>query len=196
MPAKTEVAPGLDINKLKALSHPLRYRALHIFNTRVASPNEVGLELGVDVNKIAYHVRVLVKYDCVELVHTEQRRGATEHFYRATKRALLADDEWARIPDNFKDDISAGHLQVTGEAITASLASGAFNARDDRRQSWIPMEVDDQAWAEAIAVLAEAEEKLLSIQAASLDRIAEGEGEVAFPMGALLMGFQTASSGG
>lgn len=191
MATRTEVAPGLNIDKLKALSHPLRFRALHVFNTRVASPNEISLELGIDVNKIAYHVRVLLKYDCIELVRTEQRRGATEHFYRATKRAVLTDSEWVRIPQNFKDDIAAGHLQVTGEAITASLASGAFNARDDHRQTWIPMEVDVQGWTESMAALAEAEEKLLEIQAVSLARRTES-GEVPIPMAALLMGFETA----
>jgi hypothetical protein len=190
---KTEVAPGLDLDKLKALSHPLRFRALHILNARVASPNGISLELGVDVNKIAYHVRVLDKYGCIELVDTKQRRGATEHFYRATKRAVLTDKEWPRIPANFKDDIAAGHLQATGEAITASLASGAFNARDDHRQSWIPMEVDDQGWTDAMAVLAEAEEKLLAIQADGLKRLAESDHD-AIPMGALLMGFETAPS--
>jgi predicted transcriptional regulator len=192
--ARTEVAPGLDMNKLKALSHPLRFSALNILSTRVASPNEIGLELGIDVNKIAYHVRVLNKYGCIELVDTKQRRGATEHFYRATKRAVITDEEWARVPTSFKDEITISHLRVTGEAITASLAAGVFNVRDDFRQGWVPMEVDEQGWAESMKVLADAEERLLAIRAVSRERLEEGD-EGAIPMGALLMGFETAPKG-
>jgi predicted ArsR family transcriptional regulator len=179
------------MDKLKALSHPLRFRALHILNARVASPNGISLELGVDVNKIAYHVRVLDKFGCIELVDTKQRRGATEHFYRATSRSVISDDEWVHIPRNFKDNIVVEQTKLTGQAISDSLASGAFNARDDRRQSWIPMQVDDQGWTEAMAVLAEAEEKLLAVQATSAKRLAEGE-EEAVPVAVSLMGFETA----
>lgn len=191
MATQTEVAPGLDMNKLKALSHPLRFRALHILSTRVASPNEIGLELGIDVNKIAYHVRVLLKYDCIELVRTEQRRGATEHFYRATDRAVITDEEWVHIPRGFKDEIVAAQTRMTGEAISEALASGTFNTRDDRRQSWIPMQVDERGWTDAMAVLAEAEEKLLGIQAKSATRLTEiAEDPIA--MAVSLMGFETA----
>lgn len=106
---------------------------------------------------------------------------------------MITDEEWVHIPRNFKDDIAADHLRATGKVITASLANGAFNARDDHRQGWIPMEVDDRAWAESMTVLAEAEEKLLEIQDACIERLAEGGNESTIPMGALLMGFETAA---
>lgn len=38
-----------------------------------------------ELNLVAYHVRVLEKYNCIELRDTKQRRGATEHFYSIVK---------------------------------------------------------------------------------------------------------------
>ncbi len=68
----------------RALAHPLRAKALPLFGERPMSPNQVAKQLGVDVANLAYHVRMLRKLGCIELVETKQRRGAVEHFYRAT----------------------------------------------------------------------------------------------------------------
>src|ERR1700750_1870071 len=73
----------------KALAHPLRARLLHRLGERVASPGDPALELGAPLGVVSYHVRMLRDYDCVELVRTEPRRGALQHFYRATARAQL-----------------------------------------------------------------------------------------------------------
>jgi DNA-binding transcriptional ArsR family regulator len=72
-----------DRRRERALAHPLRARALKLFGDAPQSPNQVARQLGVDVSSLAYHVRVLRKLGCIELVETKQRRGALEHFYRA-----------------------------------------------------------------------------------------------------------------
>ena len=41
---------------------------------------------------------MLRDYDCVELVRTEPRRGALQHFYRATARPNLDEDQWRTLP--------------------------------------------------------------------------------------------------
>ena len=193
MATKAEVVPGFDLDKFKALSHPIRFHALHVLSCQIASPTEVSRELGLEVNKVAYHIRILAKYNCIELVRTEPRRGATEHFYRATGRAVLTDEEWAQIPLSFKDEIVTEQTRQTFKAITQSMAAGAFNARNDRRQSWIPMAVDDTGWSEAMAVLAEAEAELLKIQTACAKRLSEEGGE-GVPLAVSLMGFERAAA--
>ena len=75
----------LDERLAKALSHPLRQRILQRLNEGgIRSPNELSRELGDPLGNVSYHVRILRELDCVELVRTEQRRGALEHYYRAT----------------------------------------------------------------------------------------------------------------
>src|SRR4051795_5141955 len=82
----------------KALAHPLRARILQRLGERVASPNDLAAELGAPLGVVSYHVRMLRDYDCVELVRTEPRRGALQHFYRATARPTLDAQQWRRLP--------------------------------------------------------------------------------------------------
>src|SRR3954469_11625510 len=73
----------------KVPAHPLRARILQRLGERVASPADLAGELDSPLGVISYHVRMLRDYDCVELVRTEPRRGALQHFYRATARPTL-----------------------------------------------------------------------------------------------------------
>jgi DNA-binding transcriptional ArsR family regulator len=73
---------SIDQRLAKALSSPLRSAALEIIGEGVASPKAISDRLGIDVRTVAYHVRVLRQLECIELVDTQQRRGAVEHVYR------------------------------------------------------------------------------------------------------------------
>ena len=82
---------SIDQRLAKALSSPLRARALTLIGEGVASPKAIADELGLDVRGVAYHVRVLCKLGCIELAETKQRRGAIEHIYRVADAALEKD---------------------------------------------------------------------------------------------------------
>jgi DNA-binding transcriptional ArsR family regulator len=82
---------SIDPRLAKALSNSLRVQALNLIAEGVASPKLIADSLGLDVRNVAYHVRVLKQLGCVELVETHQRRGAVEHVYRLTDRALRKD---------------------------------------------------------------------------------------------------------
>jgi DNA-binding transcriptional ArsR family regulator len=79
---------SIDQQLAKALSSDLRAQALTLIAEGIASPKLIAAELGLDLRKVAYHVRVLRRLGCIELVETEKRRGAVEHIYRVTERAL------------------------------------------------------------------------------------------------------------
>ncbi|HSK50020.1 MAG TPA: helix-turn-helix domain-containing protein [Solirubrobacterales bacterium] len=187
--SKTQAQSGIDLDLIKALGHPLRFEALRIFNARVASPTEISQELMVPVNKLAYHVRILEKYGCVELVDTKQRRGATEHFYRAMKRAEFDQDEWVQIPRNLREEISSKTLLGVGREISGAVQSGTIDARDDRPMIWLPLQLDEEGWKQAVAILVEAEEKLTEVTAEAVNRLAESD-EKPIQASALLMGFE------
>ncbi len=84
-------AISIDQRLAKALSNSVRAQALALIAEGVASPNLIAERLGLDVRNVAYHVRVLRELGCVELVETQQRRGAIEHLYRVTAQALEKD---------------------------------------------------------------------------------------------------------
>lgn len=82
---------SIDQQLAKALSSELRAQALTLISKGIASPKLIAAELDLDLRNVAYHVRVLKRLGCIELVETEKRRGAVEHIYRVTERALGKD---------------------------------------------------------------------------------------------------------
>jgi DNA-binding transcriptional ArsR family regulator len=161
----------------KALAHPLRVQLLSILNERVASPNQLSKELGEPLGNVSYHVKVLLDYDCAELVKKEPRRGAIEHFYRATKRPFFNDPEWMTLPASAQRGLSGALLESIGKDASQALAAGTMTEREDSHLSRTPMLVDEQGWEEVTALLKETLDRVLEIQAKTSSRLAEGNGE-------------------
>lgn len=79
---------SLDPRLAKALSNDVRARALELLAEGAKSPKQIAAEMKLDLRSVAYHVRVLKKLGCIELVETLPRRGAVEHVYRAADWVL------------------------------------------------------------------------------------------------------------
>jgi DNA-binding transcriptional ArsR family regulator len=181
---KTKKKEGVEQIVAKAFAHPLRVQILIILNERVASPNLLSQELDQSLNLVAYHVRVLEKYDCIELVDTKQRRGATEHFYRATRRQFLTDSEWSRMPASLRPGLSGAMLKALFDDIDEAVSGETFDELEDRHLSRTPMVVDKQGWADTASLLAETLDRVLEIQAEAGERLAtSGEDSVLAKVG-------------
>jgi hypothetical protein len=172
---KTKKKDGVEQIVAKAFAHPLRVQILIILNERVASPNLLSQELEQSLNLVAYHVRVLEKYDCIELVDTKQRRGATEHFYRATRRQFLSDTEWARMPAALRPGLSGAMLKAVFDDIEEAISEGTFDELEDRHLSRVPMVVDKQGWGDVTTLLLGTLDRLLEIQAEASERLANSD---------------------
>jgi DNA-binding transcriptional ArsR family regulator len=180
---------GVDQNLVKALAHSLRVEILTILNERMASPNELSKELDEGLSQVSYHVKVLKDFECIEMVKTEPRRGAVEHYYRATARAFLTDSDWQSLPDSVKPGVSTSVIRMIMEDVFGALKGGTFDSREDRHLSWTPGVVDDQGWAELVDLINETLEKIVKIHAASAKRLARS-GEDGIPTTAVLMNYE------
>jgi DNA-binding transcriptional ArsR family regulator len=186
---------GLGDQVLKAISHPIRIEVLRILNTRVASPNELSRELGESLSNVSYHFKDLRRDGCIELVDTQPRRGAVEHYYKAKVAPLHDDKSWAKLTKTTRSDITAVTLRgAFGEAVRA-LNAGTFDARKDRHLSWLPMEVDEQGWQELVERQTEWLEEVERIKTEAAQRLAE-EGKSGQPVVAAMMGFEAPSGPG
>ncbi|HEX8753651.1 MAG TPA: winged helix-turn-helix domain-containing protein [Solirubrobacterales bacterium] len=175
MPKTKKKKDGVEQIVAKAFAHPLRVQILIILNERVASPNLLAQELNQSLNLVAYHVRVLEKYDCIELVDTKQRRGATEHFYRATRRQFLTDSEWARMPESLRPGLSSAMLKSVFDDLDEAMSKGTLDEMDDRHLSRTPMVVDKQGWSDVVELLSGTLDRVLEIQAESSERLANSD---------------------
>lgn len=195
MPKTKNKKDGVEQIVAKAFAHPLRVQILIILNERVASPNVLAQQLDQSLNLVAYHVRVLEKYDCIELVDTKQRRGATEHFYRATRRQFLTDSEWSRLPQSLRPGLSGAMLKSAFDDVEEALDAGTFDEIDDRHLSRTPMVVDKKGWEDTAELLAGALERLFEIQAEAKGRLAES-GEQGLLSKVVMLHFKSPDSAG
>src|SRR5690349_4771423 len=173
MPKTKDKKEGVEQVVAKAFAHPLRVQILIILNEKTASPNMLAQQLDESLNLVAYHVRVLEKYDCIELVDTKQRRGATEHFYRATRRQLLTDDQWAQMPASLRPGMATAVLKSIFEDIEAASKAGTLEEVDEVHITRLPMVLDKAGWDEVSTILKGTYDQLVEVQAASSARAAE-----------------------
>ena len=173
MPKTKNKKDGVEQIVAKAFAHPLRVQILIILNEKIASPNMLAQQLDESLNLVAYHVRVLEKYDCIELIDTKQRRGATEHFYRATRRQLLTDDQWAQMPASLRPGMATAVLKSIFEDIEAASKAGTLEDVDDLHITRLPMVLDKTGWDEVSTLLKSTYDQLMEIQTAASARAAE-----------------------
>lgn len=170
--AQTRTSPeGITQQLAKALAHPLRVRILTSLHKGISSPNQLAQELGEPLGNVSYHVKTLLEFDCVELVKTEPRRGAVEHFYRATERAFFSDSDWEKIPASARKGISGAVLEMIGQDSTEALVAGTIDARKDSHVSRTPLVLDETGWTELNNLLGETLEQALKIQDESASRL-------------------------
>jgi DNA-binding transcriptional ArsR family regulator len=176
--AQTRTTPqGITQQLAKALAHPLRVRILTSLHKGISSPNQLSQELDEPLGNVSYHVKTLLEYDCVELVKTEPRRGAVEHFYRATERAFFSDAEWAKIPASARKGITGVAFETLGDEATRALMAGTVDARTDSHVSHTPLVLDEQGWTEVTAMLTKTLNRAIEIQEESANRLAEDGSE-------------------
>ena len=153
----------------KALAHPLRARILQRLGERVASPGDLAVELGAPLGVVSYHVRMLRDYDCVELVRTEPRRGALQHFYRATARPTLDEDQWRTLPSSLRRELSSETLADVVDDVRTASEAGTLDD-PDVIVTRIPLELDERAFKKLNRLLARTIEQTHQIAAESAER--------------------------
>jgi DNA-binding transcriptional ArsR family regulator len=169
---RTSSPEGITQQLAKALAHPLRVRILTSLHKGISSPNQLSQELGEPLGNVSYHVKTLLEYECVELVKTEPRRGAVEHFYRATERAFFSASDWEKIPASARKGISGSILETVGQDATEALTSGSIDKRSDSHVSRTPLVLDEKGWSDVTALLGDTLNRAIEIQEEAADRLA------------------------
>ena len=171
--------PGeLDEGLLKAISHPLRHRLLSMLDGRTASPNELARELGMPLGRVSYHIRLLADLGAIELVDTQPRRGALEHFYRAVTSAWFGEGDWARLPRSARRGILGHNLQQIFDWVTVAAESGGFD-QPGSEVLRTTLELDEQGCEDVSRLARDALERARAIHAEVAARRVDGDGPLA-----------------
>lgn len=184
----------IDQNLVRAVAHPLRVQILEILSDQVASPNLLADQLDTGLTDVAYHTRALDRCGCLELVDTAQRRGAIEHFYKATPGAFVGDRNWRKVPRSVRGGVSAATLQTFFDKAVAALEAGTLEKHEDTVFRWMPLFLDEEGWKEVVAILEEATNLVLGAHLRSQDRLGESGGNGAISTVIGMASFETAGS--
>jgi DNA-binding transcriptional ArsR family regulator len=159
----------LDPRAVKAIAHPVRHRILRSLNERAASPKELAAELEQPLANVSYHVRILADLGCIELVDTQPRRGALEHYYRAVMRPFFSDEDWALLPLSSRRTLFDQQLLRIFDDVSAAASTGGFD-HPRTHVSWSPLDLDQAAYDELADRLNDLLDRALQLHAESAAR--------------------------
>jgi hypothetical protein len=181
------VAPNL----VAIAGHPTRLRCWFLLAERTRSPKELAEDLGHDVSHVAYHVRELLKLGAIELVKTEPRRGAVEHWYRTVTRPDMRAADVEGLTEE-QAHANAGHIvQLQLADAAASFEAAVMVRRPDHSLIRCPVDLDEQAFGEVSALLDETLDRIYEIQQACVSRTSDSPEARHIPAMAHLNLFET-----
>jgi DNA-binding transcriptional ArsR family regulator len=165
----------IDEDIAKALGHACRQQILWILNDRIASPSEISREIGVSLNSVCHHIRVLLDAKCIDLEFERTVGNRVQHFYKATARAFLDDTEWPNVPESVKEGLRATLLQNIMHDAVEAVTDGLYDAYERSHMSWNPMLVDEQGRVELVQILEKALLDTIAVQEEAKVRLEAGD---------------------
>lgn len=160
------------------VAHPIRLQCFVTLSERVASPNELSVELRLNLSDVAYHVRKLVEIGVIELVDERKGlRGSNEHFYTAVKRPYASDAEWEEMTPEERNEVTLYILQLHFADAALALNAGTIDARTNRCLIRLMLNVDEEGFDELNKLDERHYEECLEIEARSVERMRSPDAE-------------------
>lgn len=161
----------VDQQMVRALGHPLRVEILRLLEEGPSGPKRLSDRMGEKLANISYHVKILHKCGCIELVETIPQRGAVEHIYKLKSHGALGSRTWKAVPPSLRTHYAGASLaDFTARAVEA-LEAGTAESREGSGVTWLPLNVDEQGWNELRRVLGNVEERFRAVADKSAKRM-------------------------
>lgn len=183
------VDPSLHI----VVKDPLRLRILALAIQRPISPSEFAKEASCPLATSSYNFRLLCKHGFLEIAELVQVRGATKHMYRATKNAFLSDQDWGEVAEALRPGVAGVILQDFNTRVVQAMEAGTFYSRDDACMLWMPLVLDEAAWAKLVEMLAWAIDEAKEFEVEAVNRRAKGKTKPCIPVTFAIAGFESPS---
>ncbi|HWM63448.1 MAG TPA: winged helix-turn-helix domain-containing protein [Solirubrobacterales bacterium] len=165
----------MDPRFIKALDHPVRQHILLAAVQGEVSPNELSKALDEGLSQVSYHFKVLRKCGVIVETRTERRRGALEHYHRATVKTLFPAKAWRRARKGMRAMIGAGQASDLFNDLTAALNAGKLQGTHDHiTRTALVLDTEGQRNVKAIAE--QATQEVEEEQCASAERMEEATG--------------------
>jgi hypothetical protein len=156
---------------------------------RTASPNQLARELGLPLGRVSYHIRLLHDLGAIELVGTEPRRGALEHFYRAVTTVWFNEADWSKLPRSARRGILGQNLQHIFAGVTQAADSGGFESPGSAVMR-APLDLDETGMTELSELLRDALERARDINRRAAERRSSGQTTTSTPTELAILHFE------
>jgi hypothetical protein len=142
----------------KVFADPLNLKILTELNIRTMSATQLSDHLDGTTPVSGLYRRLKMLAELGWLVKVDERtggkrRGATEHFYRATGPATFETDIWESIPESARTGMSWQTLRQLFEKVVEAVEAGTLDARLERHASWSLLLLDELGWQQVIRAL-------------------------------------------
>jgi hypothetical protein len=122
---------------------------------REMSPTQFHKEFGGGtLSRVDKNFKKLAEHGWLRFIRSEtggDRRGATEHFYRATDLAVFDKETWALVPYSMRVAISWRTFKILAERVRDAMKAGTLEARADSHLSWTTIVLDELGWGRVVA---------------------------------------------
>jgi DNA-binding transcriptional ArsR family regulator len=164
---------GGEVNQdlVKALAHSLRVEILRQLEEGPSSPKRLADRMGETLGNVSYHMKVLLRCDCVELVETHPRRGALEHIYSLKPNGMMGARTWKAVPPALRTRYAGTALADFTTRAVEALDAGTPETREGSGVTWLPLNVDEQGWKELRGVLGNVEKRFREVADKSAERL-------------------------
>ena len=189
---KAQAVVGVDHRLAKAFSHPTRVQIMVELSDRVMSPREFSTlcKPTRPLSQVSYHFRELEKAGLIEIVKEVGRRGAVEHYYRITQRALFDDGAWSGLPKRVRASVTGTTFETLIGRVAEAMRADTIDTRPDSHLTWLSLKLDEQAWGELMEELMGVFERARDLEVEAEARM-ESSGEEPVPTTVALMGFES-----
>lgn len=172
-----------------AVGHRIRIEVLALLNEGPRSVNELAKLTGVGLSRLGYHIKELADSGCIELARVEKVRNVDEHYYRAAALPFISDEEAEALPPEVKQEYAAVILRAIMAEGLAALWAGKLHSDPAIRMCWRWFSLDAQGRRELADEQRESWERVVEIEARSVNRCAES-GEKATSVIVTTLGFE------
>jgi hypothetical protein len=157
---KARVKPRLEyLRRLSVVwASPLRLKIVTELYLREMSPKQFHAEFGGgSISRIDKTFKKLAAHGWLRYIHSKGpgggRRGATEHFYRATGLAVIDEEPWALVPYSMRVAISWVTFKQLAERVRMALEAKTLMARVGSHLGWTTIALDQLGWERVVAAI-------------------------------------------
>lgn len=168
----------VDLRLVKGLSHVLRQHVLLAAVQGEVSPKVLAKALDEGLSQVSYHVKVL-RDDCdglIEETRTVPRRGAVEHYYRASAKTLLPAKTWRGLKKGLRAVVGAGLASDLFNDLADALKAGKLQGAHDHITR-TPLVLDAEGERNVKAIAGRATREVENEQQATAKRIKKANGD-------------------